>query len=228
MKSSLISAKGLGLKIENRWLVRGLDLSISEGDFVAIAGPSGSGKTTLLRTLAGDLSPVEGGVKNHLSCPSQTGMIFQDLQLAEGSSVVNNVLGGCLGRHGFLSTLLRFPKEEREEANQFLTQFGLSDKSNQWASTLSRGEKQRVAACRTLLRRPLLLLADEPVSSLDPTWADTVLDHLKSMAFQRKGGVVCALHNEDQITKFADVVVRLDQKNPSNWRIDSLGAETLV
>ena len=141
------------------------------------------------------------------------------------TTALTNVLGGSLGRHSFLSTLWGFPAQEQKEAQLLLTKFGLSDKANQWTSTLSRGERQRVAACRTLLTRPLLLLADEPVSSLDPTLADQVLTNLKDSITSRNGCVVCALHNDKQVAKFADTVLRLDPSDPHGWKLENLKQE---
>jgi phosphonate transport system ATP-binding protein len=222
MSTPLLTAQELGLRIENRTLLKGLTLSLNPGTFVAVTGPSGSGKTTLLRTLAGELEPAEGKVVNHLDCPTCLAMIFQDLQLADGATALTNVLGGSLGRHSFLSTLFRFPSEEREKAHRLLAQFGLSGKSNQWTSTLSRGERQRVAACRTLLSQPQLLLADEPVSSLDPSLADEVLTHLSNSISGKNGCLVCALHNDEQVTKFADLVLWLDPSDPNGWKLEDL------
>ena len=220
MTSPLLTAQGLGLRIEDRWLVQGLDLSLNAGSFVAITGPSGSGKTTLLRTLAGEIKTAEGTVNYQLDCPTRLAMIFQDLQLADGATALTNVLGGSLGRHSFLSTFWRFPHQEQNDARRLLTQFGLSDKADQWTSTLSRGERQRVAACRTLLTRPLLLLADEPVSSLDPNLADRVLTNLKDSITSRNGCVVCALHNDEQVAKFANTALRLDPSDPHGWKME--------
>ena len=149
-------------------------------------------------------------------------MIFQDLQLADGATALTNVLGGALGRHSFLSTVWRFPHQEQNDARRLLTQFGLSEKADQWTSTLSRGERQRVAACRTLLTRPLLLLADEPVSSLDPNLADRVLTNLKDSITSRNGCVVCALHNDEQVAKFANTVLRLDPSDPHGWKMENI------
>jgi len=222
MTSPLLTAQGLGLRIEDRWLVQGLDLSLNAGSFVAITGPSGSGKTTLLRTLAGEIKTAEGTVNYQLDCPTRLAMIFQDLQLADGATALTNVLGGSLGRHSFLSTVWRFPHQEQNDARRLLTQFGLSDKADQWTSTLSRGERQRVAACRTLLTRPLLLLADEPVSSLDPNLADRVLTNLKNSITSRNGCVVCALHNDEQVAKFANTVLRLDPSDPHGWKMENI------
>ena len=220
MTSPLLTAQGLGIRIEDRWLVQGLDLSLNAGSFVAITGPSGSGKTTLLRTLAGEIKTAEGTVNYQLDCPTRLAMIFQDLQLADGATALTNVLGGSLGRHSFLSTVWRFPHQEQNDARRLLTQFGLSDKADQWTSTLSRGERQRVAACRTLLTRPLLLLADEPVSSLDPNLADRVLTNLKDSITSRNGCVVCALHNDEQVAKFANTALRLDPSDPHGWKME--------
>jgi len=225
MTSPLLTTQGLGLRIEDRWLVQGLDLSLNAGSFVAITGPSGSGKTTLLRTLAGEIKTAEGTVNYQLDCPTRLAMIFQDLQLADGATALTNVLGGSLGRHSFLSTVWRFPHQEQNDARRLLTQFGLSDKADQWTSTLSRGERQRVAACRTLLTRPLLLLADEPVSSLDPNLADRVLTNLKNSITSRNGCVVCALHNDEQVAKFANTVLRLDPSDPHGWKMENINQD---
>ena len=145
MTGPLIKAQGLGLKVEDRWLIKNLDLSLDRGSFLAVTGPSGSGKTTLLRTLAGEMEASLGSVKKQLDCHNRLAMIFQDLQLADGATALTNVLGGSLERHSFLSTFFGFPTHEQIEANVLLTQFGLAEKAHQWTSTLSRGERQRVA-----------------------------------------------------------------------------------
>ena len=222
MSTPLLTTQELGITINDRPVLKSLNLSFNPGTFVAITGPSGSGKTTLLRTLAGELEPVEGKVVNYLDCPTRLAMIFQDLKLADGATALTNVLGGSLGRHSFLSTLFRFPAEEQEKAHRLLAQFGLSGKSNQWTSTLSRGEKQRVAACRTLLTQPKLLIADEPVSSLDPALAEEILTHLSNSILKQNGCLVCALHNDEQVTKFADIVLRLDPSDPNGWMLEDL------
>ena len=220
MSSPLLSIEGISLRIEGRSLLEDLNLSIDPGSFIAITGSSGSGKTTLLRTIAGELEPAKGMVSNHLQSPSQLAMIFQDLQLADGATSLVNVLGGSLGRHSFLSTFFGFPKEEIESARKLLVKFGLKDKGRQWTSTLSRGERQRVAVCRTLLTRPTLLLADEPVSSLDQSTADLVLANLKDSIIGRNGSVLCSLHNDEQVRKFADVILYLDPSSPGAWRVE--------
>ena len=127
MTSPLLTAQGLGLKIQDRWLIKDLDLALKPGSFVAITGSSGSGKTTLLRTLAGDIGAAEGTINNQLECPTRLAMIFQDLQLADGATALTNVLGGSLG------PTLSFPPFgvfllKKKKAHILLNQFGLSQK----------------------------------------------------------------------------------------------------
>ena len=129
MTSPLLTAQGLGLKIEDRWLIKNLDLALKPGSFVAITGSSGSRKPPCFAHLAGEIGAVEGTINNQLECPTRLAMIFQDLQLADGATALTNVLGGSLGRHSFLSTLWGFPAEEQKKAHILLNQFGLSRES---------------------------------------------------------------------------------------------------
>ena len=220
-----LEASGIGLQMDNRWLWRELDLCVSEPCFIAVTGSSGAGKTSLLRCLSGQLSPSEGTITRG---PVTTAVIRQDLQLANGASCLMNALGGCLGRHSFLSTLLSFPSEERSAAKTLLGQFGLSGKENQWASTLSRGERQRLAICRTLLARPSILLADEPVASLDSQWGERVLKFLKETIIKAGGFLICSLHDENQVNRFAAQRLHLDSNLPNGWSLQPIGGEVQI
>ena len=151
-------------------------------------------------------------------------MIFQDLQLADGATALTNVLEDPFERHSFLPLSLDSLTHEQIEANVLLTQFGLAEKAHQWTSTLSRGERQRQQSV-TLLTRPLLLLADEPVSSLDPNLADKVLTKLKDYITSNEGSIVCALHNDDQVAKYADLVLHLDSSDPCGWKFEEIKKE---
>jgi phosphonate transport system ATP-binding protein len=222
MNSNLLEIKDLGLFLSGRWLFRNLELSIPPSTFVAITGPSGVGKTSLLRLLTKEIFPTEGKITINLTEDQPSAMIFQDLQLANGASTLTNVLGGSLSRHSSVRTLLGFPSVEKERSLYLLDQFGLANQSRQWASTLSRGERQRLAICRTLLSAPTLLLADEPVASLDSDWANRTLSTLKSTQQKTGGSIVCSLHDDEQVHRFADIVLRLNPENPAEWTWEEL------
>ncbi len=217
MSQILLDIKNLGFCLEDRWLFRNLEFSVPTCSFIAITGPSGVGKTTLLRSLNQQIPASEGNIHSSLSKGYKTSMIFQDLQLSNGASTLTNALSGCLSRHSSLRTLLGFPRNEKQECLNWLAKFGLENKSHQWASTLSRGERQRLAICRTLLSSPTLLLADEPVASLDSSWAIKTLKIIKDTQGKIGGSVVCSLHDEEQVRQFADFVLRLNPDNPEAW-----------
>ena len=124
--------------LSGRWLFQSLNLSIPSSSFIAITGPSGVGKTSLLRILSGRLSPTEGKVTSMLKDGQDISMIFQDLQLANGASTLNNVLSGCLGRHSSFKTLLGFPKKEKETSIEWLRKFGLEKGSSMGIDLIPR------------------------------------------------------------------------------------------
>ncbi len=206
----LLDAHNLSLRLGERELFQNLSFSASPGEFVAVVGSSGSGKTSLLRTLAGEIEPETGRVETNSPKSLAIGMIRQDLELAEGSTAFKNALSGCLHRHSGWQTLLGFPEEEKRRALKLLDQFGLRSKINQWTSTLSRGERQRLAIARTLLASPSILLADEPVASLDSDWALRALEILHAFARDEDASVICSLHDQGQVKKFADRIIRIE------------------
>ena len=191
----------------NNEAISKVNLSIKKGEFVCVLGLSGSGKSTLLRCINNLQRPSEGKViflnKNMTSLKgkelrflrSQIGMIFQEFNLIERKSVLTNTLFGSLYRTPFLPSLFDlFPYKEKKMALEILEKLGLSEKIDERVDRLSGGQKQRVAIARALMQRPSLILADEPVSSLDPKTAKGIMEYLKMI---NKTGVtiLCSLHN---------------------------------
>ena len=169
--------------------LKSVNLIINKGEFVSILGPSGSGKTTLLRTING-LETSSGGeiyfddkrVNNNTiqEVQKKTGMIFQEFNLVNNLSAINNVLTGLLNSSNkFLSLFYLFKKDQKIEALKSLKTVGLLEKSYSRSDELSGGQRQRVGIARAIIKRPLLLLADEPVASLDPKAANLILSLLK-------------------------------------------------
>ena len=199
--------------------LRGVNLNVKKGEFLTILGPSGSGKTTLLRSING-LEKIEKGKIlfekeeiNDFSLPEvqkKTGMIFQDFNLVNNLSAINNVLTGLLNSSSkFLSMFYLFTKEQKLKALQALETVGLLHKAYNRVDELSGGQRQRVGIARAIIKRPILLLADEPVASLDPKAADLIMSLLKKINKEYKITVVCNLHQVDLAMKYSDRIVGL-------------------
>jgi len=199
--------------------LKGVSLKIKKGEFVSILGPSGSGKTTLLRSLNG-LESIDSGevifdnikiTKENLPKVRQkTGMIFQEYNLVNNISAINNVLTGLLNSSSkFLSMFYLFSEEQKLQALQALDTVGLIDKSYNRADELSGGQRQRVGIARAIIKKPLLLLADEPVASLDPKAAYLIMKLLKKINKDFNITVLCNLHQIDLASEFSDRVIGL-------------------
>ena len=199
--------------------LRGVNLRVKRGEFLSILGPSGSGKTTLLRSING-LEKIENGKiffddekidENYLpEVQKKTGMIFQDFNLVNNLSAINNVLTGLLNSSSkFLSMFYLFTKEQKLEALQSLETVGLLKKAYKRADELSGGQRQRVGIARAIIKKPLLLLADEPVASLDPKAAELIMSLLKKVNKELNITVICNLHQVDLASKYSDRIVGL-------------------
>lgn len=199
--------------------LKGVSLKIKKGEFVSILGPSGSGKTTLLRSLNG-LESIDSGevifdnikiTKENLPKVRQkTGMIFQEYNLVNNISAINNVLTGLLNSSSkFLSMFYIFTKEQKLEALEALETVGLLNKSYNRADELSGGQRQRVGIARAIIKKPTLLLADEPVASLDPKAADLIMSLLKKINQQFNITVICNLHQVELASQYSDRIVGL-------------------
>jgi phosphonate transport system ATP-binding protein len=200
--------------------VNNVSLQIPQGEFCVLLGPSGAGKSTLMNMINGMVEPTSGKVSfddevitrsNLRQFQRQVGMIHQQLHLIPRLSVLHNVLSGLLPERGFWHSLIKsFPKEDQLKAFALLNEVGLEEKHlMRRASELSGGQQQRVAIARAFVSNPKVVLADEPVASLDPAMSRSVLNSLKTAAKQHDATVVCTLHQLDYALEFADRIVAL-------------------
>jgi phosphonate transport system ATP-binding protein len=197
-----------------------LDLEIAAGGFTVLLGPSGAGKSTLLRALNFLVRPTEGRVttedggdlaearvlRRHRR---ETGMVFQQHQLIGRVSVLGNVLTGRLGYHSGLRTLLPFGAAEKRLALDALERVGLLEKALARADQLSGGQQQRVGIARALVQRPRLILADEPVASLDPATALRVMELLHGICRADGLTAVVSLHQVELARRFGERIIGL-------------------
>jgi phosphonate transport system ATP-binding protein len=203
-------------------VLRGVDLEIDEGEFVVILGPSGAGKSTLLRCInrlteatSGDIllngrniAHVKG--KELTRIRQAVGMIFQHHNLTRRLSVLKNVLVGRMASLPFWNCALQlFPKQDVDIAKACLEQVGLEEKVDERADSLSGGQQQRVGIARALAQNPQLMLADEPVASLDPKSSRKVLTYIQNSCKQRNIAVLCNLHQIDYAMGFGERIVGL-------------------
>ncbi|HVO93518.1 MAG TPA: phosphonate ABC transporter ATP-binding protein [Terriglobales bacterium] len=215
-------------------VLRGVSFRVEQGEFVGIIGLSGSGKSTLLRCVNRLIEASAGAILvpqsllaaqfngasidvlqlkktelRHLR--RKIGMIFQQFNIVKRLSVMENVLAGCLGyQHTVTGTLRLFSHEEKRHALVNLDRVGLLDHAYKRADALSGGEQQRVAIARTLMQRPAIILADEPVSSLDPKLSRVVLDILKRVCREDGITALVSLHTLELTREYADRVIGLN------------------
>ncbi len=201
-------------------------LEVAAGEIVCVIGPSGAGKTTLLR-LANGYVRAQSGELEVLGAPARfgpdggadrrdrvlrqrVGFVFQSFNVVERASVFDNVLWGSLGRqHGLGALLGRFPESDRRLAMDAIAEVDLLAQTTQRVDTLSGGQQQRVGVARVIVQRPELVLADEPVSSLDPVLAEEIVELLVGVARRHGKTLVMSLHLPALAKRFADRVIGL-------------------
>ena len=216
--------KNLKKKFKDTVAINGVNLEIEEGKITGIIGRSGSGKSTLLRMINRLIEPTEGTIefndiiitdikgKALRKWRSECAMIFQQFNLVDRLDVLTNVLIGSLGRnYSFLNLFGYFSKEEKINALRNLNRFELTEKSLQRSGTLSGGQQQRVAIARALMQKPKILLADEPISSLDPKNSKRVMDDM--LKINREDGItiICNLHSLEVAKKYCDRLIGLSE-----------------
>ncbi len=199
-----------------------VSFTVEEGEFLAVIGLSGSGKSTLLRCINRLIEPTAGRIVwNGVDITAargeelrrirrQIGMVFQQFNLVKRSSVMTNVLSGRLGyAHPVLSLLHIFSPEDHARAMAALERVGIPDKAHVRADQLSGGQQQRVGIARALMQEPKLILADEPVASLDPVLAHSILQYLETLNRVDRITVICSLHFLDLVHRYATRVIGL-------------------
>jgi len=202
--------------------LRDVSFEVKDGEFLIIIGLSGSGKSTLLRCINRLIEPTQGQIiwdRVDITKVDQTrlrqvrrqiGMIFQQFNLVKRSSVLINVLSGRLGYVNPWNSLLhRFPEKERQMAMQALERVGIAEQAHKRADELSGGQQQRVGIARALMQEPRMILADEPVASLDPVLAHSILGHLENLNQEEGITILCSLHYLDLVQQYATRVIGL-------------------
>lgn len=202
--------------------LKGVSFDVKKGEFLVIIGLSGSGKSTLLRCVnrlhdptsgeilfeGDDIAKMEGRKISQLR--KKIGMIFQHFNLIPRHTVLSNVLMGRLGSTGTLKSLFGiFKNDDKEKALRYLKLVGIADKAKIRADQLSGGQQQRVAIARALTQDPAILLADEPVASLDPATCHTVMDYLKRVNEELGITILCNLHFLSLVRQYATRVIAL-------------------
>ncbi|ELZ75171.1 phosphonate ABC transporter ATP-binding protein [Haloferax larsenii] len=209
-----VSVQNVTKRFGDTVALENISFEIPEGEFVILLGPSGAGKSTLLRILNGLSQPTEGTV--HINDRAVTGqrsdvgMVFQMHYLVETMSAYRNALTGALSRVSLAESLAsQYSEEDKLAALEALDTVGLLDEARQRAGSMSGGQKQRVGIARALVQKPNLLLADEPVASLDPKAAEEVMGYMKTAAHERNLTTIASLHQVNLAREFGERYIGL-------------------
>jgi phosphonate transport system ATP-binding protein len=213
----VLDVKALCKSIGPRPIIENVSFSVREGEFIAVLGPSGAGKTTLLRCMAGLIPPCEGHVRVFDAHPSlnarerrRIAVVFQQFNLVGRRSALGNVLAGRLGHVSAWRGLTgRFSRNDRLWALECLDRVDMLAHAERRADTLSGGQQQRVAIARAIAQRPAIVLADEPIASLDPETGCGVLDLLRGICQNERVAVICSLHQVHLARVYAHRIVGL-------------------
>ena len=226
---------------KSKEILKGISFEVEENDFFAIIGPSGAGKSTLIRCINRLVEPNSGeiyfngseitGISNRQLriVRRDIGMIFQEFNLIDRMSVMDNVLSGRLGYTGNFRSLFKiFPRKEIEKALNLLDRVGLSDQADKRADELSGGQRQRVGIARALIQGPKLLLVDEPTSALDPKISREIMGLIKEMATELNVPCLCNIHDVQLATEFCNKIIGIkDGVKMFDGTTESLNKEKL-
>ncbi|QPB24515.1 phosphonate ABC transporter ATP-binding protein [Rhizobium sp. 007] len=219
---SLLEIRNLCKKFDQTNALDRVDFTLNPGELTVLLGPSGSGKSTLFKSIMGLVTPDSGDILfEGTSLPKLSGaarqqrlrdlgLIFQGGNLVNRLCAIDNVLGGRLAHVPTWRVVTRrYPDADRQKALATLDAVGLLDRAYQRADSLSGGQQQRVAIARVMAQECRLVLADEPVASLDPETAGTVLATLKQATRAQGIGVLCSLHQLNYATDYADRIIAM-------------------
>ena len=226
---------------KDEFVLKGLNAKINEGEFVVVIGPSGAGKSTFIRCINKMVNITEGelifsGIPisklrgNKLrELRSQIGMIFQHYNLIGRTNVIKNVLHGRLGQMSFAkSSLGLYSNDDKQRAYQLLQKVGLQNHIYKKAKDLSGGQMQRVGICRAMIQNPKLLLADEPIASLDPKSANLVMEIINDMVKEQNLTCIMNLHQVDFAKKYATRIIGIKSgKIVYDGKPENLSDETI-
>ncbi|WP_438971213.1 phosphonate ABC transporter ATP-binding protein [Methylophaga sp.] len=220
-KTPILKIENLKVRYSNNVVaLRDTTLSFFNGEFVVLLGLSGAGKSSLLRSLNHLVIPTSGQVISSSHGPlnsdkvlrkhrQTTAMVFQQHQLILKQTVLQNILMGRLANHSFFRSLLPLPKADLDIALHSLERVGLSDKAMTRVDQLSGGQQQRVGIARALAQKPDIILADEPIASLDPATSQKILELLKRICEEDDITAIVSLHQLDFARQFADRIIGL-------------------
>jgi len=202
--------------------LKNVSFTVPDEEFLIVIGLSGSGKSTLLRCINRLIDPTEGEIlwngedlallkgTELRKARRRIGMIFQHFNLVNRSSVLTNVIAGRLGyTTSWHSLMNRFSTDDTEKAMFALERLGITDQAYKRADELSGGQQQRVGIARALMQEPEMILADEPVASLDPVLAHSILEHLEKLNQEEKITIICSLHYLDLVQRYSTSVIGL-------------------
>ena len=221
--TAFVSFRGVGKRFpDGTKALADVSFDVAPGEFCVILGPSGSGKSTLLRAVNGLTQPDAGDIRiDDLAVSGKTlpalrrrlGTIYQQFNLVQRATVAENVITGAVAACSTLRAVFGlFPEDKRRKACELLAAVGLQPEHlRRRVSELSGGQQQRVGIARAFMNDPLLILADEPVASLDPQSSRDILMLLQREARERNATVLCSLHQVDLACAFADRIVALRQ-----------------
>ena len=204
--------------------LKNVSFNVKDGEFLVVIGLSGSGKSTLLRCINRLIDPTEGDIiwdginlsklegDELRKTRRKIGMIFQHFNLVKRSSVYQNIIAGRLGYANTLQSVVgRFTDQDTKKAKNVIHRLGITDQVQKRADELSGGQQQRVGIARALMQEPKLILADEPVASLDPVLAHSILGILEKLNIEDGITVICSLHYLDLVQRYATRVVGLKE-----------------